>query len=65
MNEANNYQSTSTVINAPGYCGSRLPCGVCLLLGTQCPLGPTTITPTWGTVNVPYTTAGGTQCKMK
>ena len=28
-------------------CASRLPCGVCLLLGKMCPLMQT-FTPTWG-----------------
>ena len=50
--------STTTVPNDNTMCGSRLPCGLCRLTMSYCPLAPINITttPTWVT-----TTASGTK----
>lgn len=40
---------TSSEPNYYQYCGNRLPCGVCRLTNSICPLeGGWKITPTWG-----------------
>lgn len=48
--------------DTPEYCASRLPCGVCLILGRECPKCGYTITPTWTggiTTQAGTETAGG------
>ena len=41
--------STALDPNYSQYCGNRLPCGVCRLTNSICPLeGGWKITPTWG-----------------
>lgn len=50
MNDTVNTTTTGT----PGYsysntCGSKLPCGYCMLLNRPCPMQSNTfVTPTWG-----------------
>lgn len=46
--------------DTPEYCASRLPCGVCLILGKECPKCGYTITPTWtgGTITTTTVTIG-------
>lgn len=40
--------TTGTNINYnANYCGSRLPCGLCLITNSPCPMFPTQISPTW------------------
>ena len=43
------YPSTTGSIDYSQSCGSRLPCGVCMITGDRCPLMPYTVTPTWMT----------------
>lgn len=38
---------TSTACPVPQACGSRLPCGVCLITNQRCPLMPCTPSITW------------------
>lgn len=42
--------TSSTWTTPSGGCSSRLPCGVCIILGKMCPKEGYTITPTWGEV---------------
>lgn len=46
MIETTGTTSTSTTYSTS--CGYRLPCGLCRLMNTMCPLQyPGTVTPTW------------------
>lgn len=46
--------------NYAQYCGNRLPCGYCRLMGSICPLQPTITTPSWDTTPITTTTTSTT-----
>lgn len=39
--------TTGTAWPQQDYCSSRLPCGVCIILGKVCPKEGYMVTPTW------------------
>lgn len=41
-------QNTGTTASYSNYCGNRLPCGICRLMMSVCPIGgQPTVVPTW------------------
>lgn len=55
MNDQFNSVNTSTTAcPVPQACGSRLPCGVCLITNQRCPLMPCAPSITWTSSDVPY-----------
>lgn len=47
-------------INYSSYCYNRLPCGICRITNSICPLGGGTATLPWQYPNIVYTSGTGT-----
>ena len=44
--------NTATTINETSYCGSRLPCGLCLITNQRCPMLPVKYEPMCSTTTI-------------
>lgn len=55
----NNGTAIKTYTYDNNACGSRLPCGVCMITGSRCPLVGWEMSPTWTASTTAHMMCGG------